>query len=384
MDQQPLPVMQSPPGPYTVIDGRRYLYFGGTGYLGLQGHPEVIQAACAGARQYGIHSATSRTAVGNTPPVLDVERLAARFFAREDSFYFPTGYAGNFILTSALGAEIDAVFIDEMSHYCMHEAARLVQRPIFTFAHADADGLRVGLRANLKPGQRPLVMSDGVFAARGRIAPVADYVAVLRDYAGAVLLLDDAHAVGVLGENGRGTFEHAGLYGSVNVDIADGPSPPVPRLFLCGTLSKAVGGYGGIIPGSRSLLDRLKKASHWHDGASAPPAPVAAATVRALELVLAHPELRTRLESNVRLLRNGLRQMGLDVEDSPVPIVCLVLGSADNMRRIQGELQEQGILVVHRPAYSGLGPEGAIRLAVFANHTEAMIQELLDGLRRLL
>jgi 8-amino-7-oxononanoate synthase len=133
---------------------------------------------------------------------------------------------------------------------------------------------------------------------------------------------------------------------------------------------------------SRGLLDTVVKASHWYDGASAPAAPVAAATARALELVLEDPGLRTRLRGNVRMLRDGLRAMGLDVEDAPVPIVCLVLGNADNMRRIQRSLQNCGIWIVHRPAYSGLGPEGALRVAVFASHTEAMIRELLEALKR--
>ena len=394
MNPESFPVMQSAPGPYTVIEGRRYLYFAGTGYLGLQEHPEVIRAACEGARRYGVHSATSRNAVGNTPPVLEVERLAARFFDRDDAFYYPTGYAGNYILAGALAEQVDAIFLDELSHYSLHEAARAAQRPIFHFAHADAESLAARLRAHLPPGGRPLVMSDGVFAARGRIAPVADYAQVLCNYPGAVLLVDDAHAVGVLGEHGRGTYEHAGMYAAANVALSagevsagpasEGTSSEGPRLLFCGTLSKAIGGYGGILPGNRSLLDPVVRASHWYDGASAPPAPVAAATARALELILDDPGLRTRLRGNVRMLRDGLRAMGLDVDDTPVPIVCLVLGNADNMRRIQGALQERGIWIVHRPAYSGLGPEGALRLAVFATHTEAMIGELLDALRQTL
>lgn len=381
MNPHGAPVMQSPPGPYTVIEGRRYLYFAGTGYLGLQGHPQVIEAACEGVRKYGIHSATSRSAVGNTPPVLDVERLAARFFDREDAFYYPTGYAGSHILLGSLAGQFDAVFLDEQSHYCLQDAARAAQRPMFTFPHASAAGLRATLQAKLKPGQRPLVMSDGVFAGHGRIAPAAEYDAILRGYPGAAMLLDDAHGVGVLGDHGRGTYEHAGLYDRVNREL-DAASSASPRLFMCATLSKALGGYGGIIPGSRRWLAQVIEASHWYDGASAPAAPVAAGAAKALELVMGDPDMRERLRSNVRLLRDGLRQMGLDVEDSPVPIIGLVLGSSENMRRIQRRLQEQGILIVHRAAYAGLGPEGAIRLALFATHTEAMIRELLAGLRR--
>ena len=367
--------MQSPPGPSTVIDGRRYLYFVGTGYLGLQGHPELIRAMCEAAQQYGIGSATTRAGFGNTQPTLDVERLAAELLAAEAAFYLPSGYPAAGVLAAAVACDADAVFVDELSHYSVLEAARSTTLPVTRFAHREADHLRAALQNHLGPGQRPLVMTDGVFAARGRIAPLADYLDALSHYPGAMLLVDDAHALGVLGANGRGTFEHAGLYQGINTDGGS--------RWICGTLSKAVGGYGGIVPGTQSLVARLKSGSHWYDGASPLPAPVAAATARGLELMRAQPELRTTLWHNVGLMKRGLRQMGLIVDDTPVPIICLTLGTADAMRRIQDAMREHGILIAYMAAYSGLGPEGALRLAVFANHTQPMIEEFLDRFRRL-
>ena len=374
MNESPGPLMQSPPGPSAVIDGRRYLYFVGTGYLGLQGRAEVILAACEAARQFGVGSATTRAGYGNSQPTLDVERLAAELLDAEAAFYLPTGYAAASVLAGTLADRIDAVFLDELSHYSLVEAAASLRKPVSRFRHADANDLREKIARHLPPGHRPLVLSDGVFAARGRIAPVADYLDVFRSYPGAALLIDDAHGLGVLGQSGRGTFEHAGLHEEINTD---GGSK-----FLCGTLSKAIGGYGGIIAGPRAMIDRAKAASHWYDGVSPMPAPVAAATARGLELVLAEPGLRTALRENVRSLRDGLRQLGIQVEDTPVPIVCLVLGGAERMKRIQGELRERGILIAYMAAYSGLGPEGALRLAVFANHRSEMIEELLDALRQ--
>ena len=359
-----------------MIDGRRYLYFVGTGYLGLQGHPEVIRAACDAAQHYGIGSATTRAGFGNTQPTLDVERLAAELLASETAFYLPSGYPASCVLAAAMLDDADAVFVDELSHYSVLEAARWTARPVFRFAHRDADHLRAALDNHLGPGQRPLVMTDGVFAARGRIAPLADYLDVLGRYPGAMLAVDDAHALGVLGTNGRGTFEHAGLYQDINTDGGS--------RWVCSTLSKAVGGYGGIVPGTQSLVARLKSTSHWYDGASPLPAPIAAATARGLEIVLAQPDLRTALWNNVGLMKRGLRQMGLDVDDTPVPIVCLALETADAMRRIQSAMREHGILIAYMAAYSGLGPEGALRLAVFANHTQPMIEEFLDRFRQLI
>ena len=373
-----MPLMQSPPGARTVIDGRRYVYFAGTGYLGLQGHAEVIRAACDATKQYGIGSATSRSGFGNVPPTLDVERRAAEFFAVDDSFYFTSGYVGNHILASMLEGTFDAVFVDELSHYCVFEAARLSARHVYSFRHCDVDDLRTTLRANLPPGRQPLVMTDGVFAARGSIAPLAKYRDVLAEYPGAMMCVDDAHALGVLGENGRGSYEYAGLFDAgVNAHVEPRPEP---SFFLCATLSKAIGGFGGIIPGSHEFIDRLKATSPYFGGASAPPAPAAAASAKALELVIAEPATRTRLRENVALLKQGLRKMGLAVDDTPAPIVCLTLGSAGNMQRIQRELMQRGICIACFAAYSGLGSEGALRIAVFATHTEQMIDELLHHL----
>jgi len=374
--------MQSPPGPYTLIDGRRYLYFAGTGYLGLQSHPDVIRAVGEAAEQYGIGSATSRRGFGNTPPVLEVERRAAEFFGTDEAFYFMSGYVANHILTLASRDAFDVVFLDEWSHYCVAEAAQLADKPVIRFRHADPEDLREKLRADLPPGGRPLVMTDGVFTGRGNVAPVAEYRAVLEDFPGGAICVDDAHGVGVLGSQGRGTYDAAGMFDRrVNDEIGTSDDT---RLLLCGTLSKAVGGFGGIMPGSRAFIDRLKASSTYHNGASAPPVPIAAATARALQMMIDEPQMRQRLWRNVAAVKNGLRGLGLAVDDTPVPIVCLVVGDAANMRRIHGELMQREIIVPYLAAYSGIGVEGALRLAVFATHTDKMIARLLDELRRLL
>ena len=377
--------MQSPPGAETVIDGRPYLYFVGTGYLGLQGHPQVIQAAAEAARQYGIGSATSRTGFGDTPPLLDVERLAARFFGSKKAFYFISGYLGNEILIRLIGHHTDAVFVDRGSHYCVVEAARLIGKPVRPFAHRDVDDLADKLRQELPKAGRPLVMSDGVFAALGTIAPVAEYRELLQQYPGSAMIVDDAHALGVLGENGRGTFEHAGVYGDgVNVDLPGRDGPGSPCLLMCGTLSKAVGGFGGILPCNEAIMEGIRNTSHYYEGASAMPVPVAAATAKALDILLAQPELRARLHENVLSLKTGLGRLGIETDDTPVPIVSLDVGDAVAMQRIQRELAARGIMTAYMAKYSGLGPEGALRLAVFATHTKQQIDRLLDELARLL
>lgn len=374
-------VMQSPPGPETVIDGRWYVYFGGTSYLGLAGHPEVIQAACEAARRYGLHTATSRGGFGNNPATLQVERLAAELFGQQAAFYFVSGYVSNHILIQALAGRFDVILADEAAHYSLAEAARLAGRPVAEFAHADPGSLRELLRQRLRPNERPLLLTDGVFAATGDIAPLDAYVDILRAYEGASLLVDDAHGFGTLGARGRGTLEHLGLWSPGINSIV--PSAGV-GLFVGGTLSKAIGGFGGILSGPEEFIRHARSSSHYFDGASAPPSPVAGGTAKALEIVIHEPQLRERLRENVRHVRQGLRNLGLPAADSPSPVIPLVIGDAENMRRIHQALSEQGILVPYFPRYSGTGPHGLLRIAVCAAHTGAMLDRLLSGLARAL
>jgi len=207
-----MPLLQTPPGAVVRIDGREYLYFVGTGYLGLQGHPEVIRVACEAAQQYGIGSANSRHRLWHHAAAAGVERAAAALFGMDDAFLFRLGLDGQqhpcAVARRGIGPGADRRVFSLQPV----EAARLSRWPCITFHHTDADDLRAKLKEHLKPGDCPLVLSDGVFAATGRIASANAYCEVLRDYPGSVLCLDDAHGLAVLGENGRGTFEHVGLW----------------------------------------------------------------------------------------------------------------------------------------------------------------------------
>lgn len=376
--------MEGPPGPETVIDGRRYIYFGGTSYLGLHAAPEVIEAACEGARRYGIHTATSRRGYGTNPPTLEVEQTAAAFFGTADAFYFVSGYMGTAVLLHALADAFDVVLADEHCHFGMLEAASLTRRPLERFRHRDPEDLRRRLREHVPAPARVLVLTDGVFAALGTLAPVDDYLAVLDTRPGSMILVDDAHGVGTLGAYGRGTLEHLGLWNrGINADHEEGPVGPA-KLYLCATLSKALGGFGGIVPGTESFLCRVRGASHYFDAASAPPSPAAAASARALELVMARPELRERLRDNVARLRAGLRALGLAVEDGPSPIIAFNCGPAGRMQELHDALRRRGYLVPFVRSYAGVGPEGVLRVAACAGHTDAMIDGLLGELRELL
>ncbi|MFO0944332.1 MAG: pyridoxal phosphate-dependent aminotransferase family protein [Planctomycetota bacterium] len=384
--------MESSPAPVTALNGSRYLYFAGTGYLGLQGHPEVIEAAREAILRFGVHSATSRTGFGNSQPVREVELRAAEILDGEDALYLASGYAGNLAIAAALDEKVDIVLLDENAHDSLRDASRLLTKlncaPL-VFRHRDAGHLRDLLRMHVRPGERPLVMTDGIFAVRGSLAPIAEYIDVLSEHAGSMLLVDDAHAMGVLGPGGKGSFEHAGVDGTRINQPLDWNVNGGPRLFQTGTLSKGIGGHGGVIAGSRGFLDRVRERSGWYRAASAPAAPVAAATAKCLELVQKHPELRETLVGNVAYLRRGLRGLGIAVEDTPSPIIGITLESSNpspeiNARRmdsIQRHLADQGILIAYSRVYTGAGPSGTLRIAVFANHDASMFDRLMDSMR---
>jgi 7-keto-8-aminopelargonate synthetase-like enzyme len=365
-------LMQSAPGPETVIDGHSYLYFGGTSYLGLAAHPAVIEAGCDALRRYGVHSATSRSRLGNIPPVLDVESKAAEFFGTDAAFYFGSGYMSNHILVSALGPATDAILVDSSSHYCVLEAAGLAGVPVITFEPRDVEDL---LRKR-SGYSNVLVMADAVGASSGEMAPVEDYIAGLKGIGHSTILLDDAHGFGVLGRKGRGLLDELGYWSQANGEgDADGVD-----LVVGGTLSKALGGFGGIIPGSSGFVSRVRDASHYFDGASAPAAAVAGSSAKALDLILAEPGLRQSLRENTLFVRNGMRALGLTVPDGVSAHFGVSIGDAANMERIHQALKERGVLLPYVGAYSGIPAEGVMRCAVFSNHSRDQLERLLSEL----
>ncbi len=361
-------LMESAPGAETVIDGKRYLYFGGTGYYGFQGDPALLKAACQALQKYGMHTSTTRSGLGNSPLYEAVEKKAADYFGTDGSCYLASGYLGNTAGFQALAAMglYDVIFMDEGSHYSVTDYVGLPGKPVVTFAHTDPEDLRVKLRSELKPGQKPLVVSDGVFPTFGQIPPVPEYVKAIEPFSGS-LWLDDNHGVGVLGPNGRGTYEHFGLRSD--------------RLFFCGTMSKAFGSHGGIIPGSKGFIAAVRQ-SHIMNGATQPTSAAAAASIEGMDILMKRPELRTKLLANGRRLKDGLRRIGFSIEDTPFPVAAWKLKSVQDMDRVHQGLLDRGICI-QRLSYVGTGAEGVLRAVAFSTHTDAQIDRLLAELRSL-
>jgi 8-amino-7-oxononanoate synthase len=365
-------------GSRVIIDGRERDYFAGCGYLGLQNHPELLAAAADALQRYGLGTATSRGGYGEHPVYVALEEMAARYFGAEAALYYVTAYLGNTILLQGLSGEYDRIFVDDASHFSVRDSVQIAGVPVSSFRHLDPDDLAAQLSGQLRPGERPLVISDGVFPISGEIAPMPDYLAALASYAGAILCLDDAHATGVLGARGRGAAEYwtdRGLTGSA--DHAG------TRVISAHTLSKALGCHGGVIADDAALIGKLRVDAPAFVAHSPSPLPVAAAATRAMDLVGGVSQRRARLWANVAYARAGLRKLGWELNDTPVPIICLGARPGVELARIQAELFERDLCVAHVTRYTSTPAGGALRIAIFATHSEAQIDRLIAEIKTL-
>lgn len=364
--------MQSAPGARTLINDRWRDYFSGTGYLGLQGNPQLVAAATEALRAYGLTTGTSRGGYGEHPVFDRVEAAGAAFLGQARSLYTVSAYLGSGVLLQGLRGEYERVYLDEAAHFSEREAAAASAVPVEKFRHCDPESLRESLRATLRTRERPLVLTDGIFPISGEIAPLAGYVDLLARFDGSILCVDDAHATGVIGLKGRGTLEHLA------------PKDAPVRCYTTHTLSKAMGGHGGLIAGDSSFVEQLWRNAPALAGSSPAPIPAAAASAWALEYVAGHPQVRDMLWANVRRARDGFRSLGWELEDAPVPILCLRARPGLDLARIQQGLFDRDLCVAHVTRYSSTPEGGALRVAVFASHTAEQIDRLLAEFKKLL
>ncbi|MGE5342582.1 MAG: aminotransferase class I/II-fold pyridoxal phosphate-dependent enzyme [Candidatus Omnitrophota bacterium] len=366
-------VMESEIGARAIINHRLVDYYGGCGYFCFQTHPDVVQAACDASRKFGISSATTPNVYGTNPILVEFQEKCAQFFEKPNVFFYASGCFGTSLLLEGLTDEYEIIFIDNESHYSSRLGTALANKPVVLFEHRNPDDLRLQIHHHLKPSHRPMIVCDGIFPISGEISPIPQYLDVLDGIPDALFCIDDAHATGVIGEKGFGTYEYFGLSGE--------------RLYASGTLSKALGGHGGIICGNDALITKIKQKSILANACSTVPIPAAAATSKALEILHQHPELRKQLWDNVGYAKEGFRKLGFVVNHTPVPIICLNTNQKSfNAERIQQELFENNIAVAHVPegVYTSVPKGGALRISIFSAHTHEQIDHLIDAVNHLI
>jgi 8-amino-7-oxononanoate synthase len=360
-------VVESPVGAEVVIEGQRYINFGGSSYLGLSMHKEIAEAGIAALRSSGGGYQFAREMNLASRAHQEAESVAAWFFQSPGALYLASGYFFGLVAIAALREDFNAIFFDEWAHYSLREAIAASGLPAYTYRHLDAGDLEAKLKRHLRANERPLVVTDGLYATFGEIAPLDLLAQAVTPYGGR-LMVDESHSFGVLGETGRGAREHHRL--------------PVSIALVGGSTGKALGAAGGIIPASEQEIAAFR-ATPAARGASVGLPTAAAMCAMTIRYVNEHPELLRRLRENTAYLKSGLRRMGLDVGDSIVPIAAFTAGSDESMRALQQRLMSEGIHVFHA-RYIGAGAAGVIRCGVFADHTPEHIDRLLAGLHRLL
>ena len=348
--------LDSAQGPEVVLDGRRVILLASNNYLGLAADPRVVEAAAEASRRWGAGSGSARLISGGVRLHDELEARLAAFKGTEEALLFSSGYLANLGTISALVDRGDAVFSDELNHASIIDGARLSGATVHVYRHADPVHLAELLRAH--PGGRRLVVTDSVFSMDGDLAPLREIVEACEE-ASAILMVDEAHATGVVGPGGRGAIAAAGLEGRVHV--------------VMGTLSKSLGAAGGFIAGSAELISYLRNRARSFIFDTALPAPVVAAALAALDVIEREPERGERARTLARRLAKGLRGAGFDVGIPAAAIVPVPAGSAAAALALSDALLAQGVLApaIRPPSV----PPGTarVRATVMATHSDEHI-----------
>jgi len=352
----------SPQGAWLVVDGKRVLNFSSNNYLGLANHPRLVEAAKQAMDTHGVGPAAVRTIAGTMDLHLELEQRLAAFKGAEAAVTFQSGFTANLATIPALVGKGDVIFSDELNHASIIDGCRLSRAEIVRFRHADPDDLRQQIAATSEYGRR-LIITDGVFSMDGDIAPLP----ALTDIAealGILLMVDDAHGEGVLGNGGRGIVDHFDLHGKVDVEI--------------GTLSKAFGVVGGVVAGKQTIVDWLRQRGRPFLFSSAMTVPDVAACIAAVDVLEESTELVDRLWSNAAYFKRGMNDLGFDTGESQTPIVPVMLGEAPLAQRFSKRLFEEGLfaMAIGFPTV----PHGKARIRVMnsATHTYEDLDQALE------
>jgi len=363
--------LQSGQGPLVDLDGRRCRNFSSNDYLGLAQDPRLARAASRAARREGCGAGASPLVSGYLPALRSLERRLARWEGAESALVFSSGYLANIAVLTALAGQEDALFSDAWNHASLIDGSRLSRASIHVYRHADLDHLADLLRTQGASARRRILLSDSVFSMDGDLAPLAGLLELAERF-DALVVLDEAHATGVLGEHGRGL-----------ADLMPPGTPGMTRLIRVGTLSKALGCQGGFICGPQTLISWLINHARPYIFSTALAPPTAAAAQRAVALVQSEPWRRHHLLWLAEQLRGALTRLGYRVGVSHCQIVPVLVGDPNQAVALSRALQHQGLLVpaIRPPSV----PEGTarLRISLSAGHSAEDLACLVDALIQL-
>src|SRR5438067_257036 len=363
-----LRVLEDEQAPVCTFDGKKVINLASNNYLGLTTHPKLREAALEATRRFGVGSGAVRTIAGTMKIHMELEEKIARFKNVEGCVVFQSGFAANAGTVSAVLGKDDFIISDALNHASIIDGARLSKAKILVFRHKDIAHAEEQLASiKTEPGKK-LLITDGVFSMDGDIGPLPALCDLAEKY-GAIMMVDDAHASGVLGRNGRGTVDHFGMHGRVDIQV--------------GTLSKAIGALGGYVCGTRDLIDFLyHRARPFLFSTSHPPS-VAATCIAAFDVLEQEPERIERLWENTRFWKKELGLLGFDIggrntPPSETPITPIIIGDGKLTMEFSRALFEAGVMA------TGIAfptvPEGKarIRTIMTSEHTRTEIDQALD------
>ena len=349
------------------IDGRDVILLSSNNYLGLTNHPRLKEAAAWAVNKYGAGACASRLIAGNMEIHEELEKRIARFKGYQAAIIFSTGYMANIGLISSLATKGDLILSDELNHASIIDGCKLSDAEVKVYPHNDIEGLRrlLSQRNPCSPqggSKKTIIVTDGIFSMDGDIAPLPEILQVAKEY-DSIVIIDDAHATGVLGENGRGTLEHFSLEDE--------------NLIQVGTFSKALGSLGGFVAGPQLVVDYVRNKARGFIYSTALPPSVCAASIAAIDTVEKEPLIRKRLWENVTRFRRGLINMGYDTVGSQTQIIPVMIKDTHLTMEFAKGILKKGIYApgIRPPTV----PEGTsrIRATLMASHTDEQIKMAL-------
>lgn len=358
--------IESPMGAWVTINGRSVLNFCANNYLGLANHPRLVQATKDAIDKYGVGPGAVRTIAGTMALHIELEKRLAEFKKAEACITFQSGFTANLAVIPALVGKNDVIFSDELNHASIIDGCRLSRAKVVRFAHSDVDDLRRAIAETETNGRR-LIITDGVFSMDGDIAPL-DKLCEVAEENDIMIMVDDAHGEGVLGDGGRGIVDHFGLHGRIDVEV--------------GTLSKAFGVMGGLVAGKREIIDWLRQRGRPFLFSSASTIPDVAACLESVNMLEESTELVDKLWSNGEFFKTEMQKLGFDTGETTTPIIPVMLGEAALAQEFSRRLFEEGVFAMSIKFPTVPHGKARIRVMNSAAHSPSDLETALDAFAR--